>query len=264
VGDRRPTNGPPVNRRIWRNAAAFGMAGEEVRWANGRAGGSAPLPRGGQAGQSSDGPRAGVPHLPVPVVIPWPIRRTAQRGGKPSGPSASNQGPGAQLISGELATGRGAQGIEAEIDAEVADAVSFACWRSGTRDPSELTRYIWAELSGCTVRSWLVRGCSVEGPSAWPRALRSPMPAPASLEPAQSAISAGCCAGLHFDGRSASPAPCASCFRQMAKPGSSCVQGCMPLQQLQGSWLAGGIRIAKNCGPSRHGSAPPGLDVVSD
>jgi pyruvate dehydrogenase E1 component alpha subunit len=50
----------------------------------------------------------------------------------------------AHLTSHGLASSEDLKAIEKEIDAEVADAVEFAV-AAPEPDPSELTRYIWAE-----------------------------------------------------------------------------------------------------------------------
>jgi pyruvate dehydrogenase E1 component alpha subunit len=50
----------------------------------------------------------------------------------------------AHLTSYDLASSEELKAIEKEIDAEVADAVTFAVG-APEPDPSELTRYIWAE-----------------------------------------------------------------------------------------------------------------------
>jgi len=104
--------------------------------------GSRPLPAGGQAGQSRRRLTvAGCLTYRLPGFIPWPIRRTAQVGGKSLLASAIQSRPWAALLSAASWPRRGAQGDRAEIVREVADAVSLAVQARKTRPRTH--RYIW-------------------------------------------------------------------------------------------------------------------------
>ncbi len=130
---------------IWRKAAAFGMAGEEVD-------GMDVLAVRAAAQRAIERARAGE----GPTVLECLTYRF--RGHSLADPDElrseaekafwAERDPikalGAHLQEHDLASAEELKAIEKEIDAEVADAVSFAL-AAPEPDPSELTRYIWAE-----------------------------------------------------------------------------------------------------------------------
>jgi len=130
---------------IWRKAAAFGMAGEEVDGMDVLAVRAA-AQRAVERARAGDGPTV-LECLTYrfrghSLADPDELRSESEKA------FWAQRDPikalAAQLISGELATAEELKAIDAEIDAEVADAVSFAV-SAPEPDPSELTRYIWAE-----------------------------------------------------------------------------------------------------------------------
>ncbi|MCP9801049.1 pyruvate dehydrogenase (acetyl-transferring) E1 component subunit alpha [Synechococcus sp. RedBA-s] len=130
---------------IWRKAAAFGMAGEEVD-------GMDVLAVRAAAQRAVDRARAGE----GPTLLECLTYRF--RGHSLADPDElrsevekefwAKRDPikalAAHLTSHDLASNEELKAIEKEIDAEVADAVTFALG-APEPDPSELTRYIWAE-----------------------------------------------------------------------------------------------------------------------
>jgi pyruvate dehydrogenase E1 component alpha subunit len=130
---------------IWRKAAAFGMAGEEVD-------GMDVLAVRGAAQRAIERARAGE----GPTVLECLTYRF--RGHSLADPDElraeaekefwAQRDPikrlAAHLIEHNLATADELKGIEKEIDAEVADCVEFALAAPEPK-PEELTRYIWAE-----------------------------------------------------------------------------------------------------------------------
>ncbi|MCP9916997.1 pyruvate dehydrogenase (acetyl-transferring) E1 component subunit alpha [Cyanobium sp. ATX 6F1] len=130
---------------IWRKAAAFGMAGEEVD-------GMDVLAVRAAAQRAIERARAGE----GPTVLECLTYRF--RGHSLADPDElrseaekafwAERDPikalAAHLKEHGLASAEELKAIEKEIDAEVADAVSFAL-AAPEPDPSELTRYIWAE-----------------------------------------------------------------------------------------------------------------------
>ena len=130
---------------IWRKAAAFGMAGEEVD-------GMDVLAVRGAAQRAIERARAGE----GPTVLECLTYRF--RGHSLADPDElraeaekefwAQRDPikrlAAHLIEHNLATAEELKGIEKEIDAEVADCVEFAL-SAPEPNPEELTRYIWAE-----------------------------------------------------------------------------------------------------------------------
>jgi pyruvate dehydrogenase E1 component alpha subunit len=130
---------------IWRKAAAFGMAGEEVD-------GMDVLAVRAAAERAIERARAGE----GPTVLECLTYRF--RGHSLADPDElrseaekefwAKRDPikalAAHLISHGLADEEDLKAIEKEIDAEVADAVTFAL-AAPEPDPSELTRYVWAE-----------------------------------------------------------------------------------------------------------------------
>lgn len=130
---------------IWRKAAAFGMAGEEVD-------GMDVLAVRAAAQRAVERARAGE----GPTLLECLTYRF--RGHSLADPDElrsevekefwSKRDPlkalSAHLTSHDLASLEELKAIEKEIDAEVADAVEFAVG-APEPDPSELTRYIWAE-----------------------------------------------------------------------------------------------------------------------
>ncbi|MCT0214350.1 pyruvate dehydrogenase (acetyl-transferring) E1 component subunit alpha [Synechococcus sp. CS-1324] len=130
---------------IWRKAAAFGMAGEEVDGMDVLAVRAA-AQRAIERARAGDGPTV-LECLTYrfrghSLADPDELRSEAEKAfWAQRDPIKALAG---QLISAELATAEELKAIETEIDAEVADAVSFAI-AAPEPDPAELTRYIWAE-----------------------------------------------------------------------------------------------------------------------
>jgi pyruvate dehydrogenase E1 component alpha subunit len=130
---------------IWRKAAAFGMAGEEVD-------GMDVLAVRAAAQRAVERARAGE----GPTVLECLTYRF--RGHSLADPDElraaeekefwAKRDPikqlAAHLVSQQLATPEELKAIEKEIDAEIADCVDFALAAPEPK-PEELTRYIWAE-----------------------------------------------------------------------------------------------------------------------
>jgi pyruvate dehydrogenase E1 component alpha subunit len=130
---------------IWRKAAAFGMAGEEVDGMDVLAVRTA-AQRAIERARAGEGPTV-LECLTYrfrghSLADPDELRSEAEKA------FWAQRDPikalAAQLTAAELASPEELKAIETEIDAEVADAVSFAL-AAPEPDPSELTRYIWAE-----------------------------------------------------------------------------------------------------------------------
>jgi len=130
---------------IWRKAAAFGMAGEEVDGMDVLAVRAA-AQRAIERARAGDGPTV-LECLTYrfrghSLADPDELRSEAEKAfwaqRDPIKALANH------LTAAELASAEELKTIETEIDAEVADAVSFAL-AAPEPDPSELTRYIWAE-----------------------------------------------------------------------------------------------------------------------
>ena len=130
---------------IWRKAAAFGMAGEEVDGMDVLAVRAA-AQRAIERARAGDGPTL-LECLTYrfrghSLADPDELRSEAEKAFWAQRDPI--KGLAGQLIGGGLASADELKAIETEIDAEVADAVSFAL-AAPEPDPSELTRYIWAE-----------------------------------------------------------------------------------------------------------------------
>ena len=130
---------------IWRKAAAFGMAGEEVDGMDVLAVRAA-AQRAVERARAGDGPTV-LECLTYrfrghSLADPDELRSEAEKAFWAQRDPI--KGLASQLIAAELATAEELKAIETEIDAEVADSVSFAI-AAPEPDPAELTRYIWAE-----------------------------------------------------------------------------------------------------------------------
>ena len=130
---------------IWRKAAAFGMAGEEVDGMDVLAVRAA-AQRAIERARAGDGPTV-LECLTYrfrghSLADPDELRSEAEKA------FWAQRDPikalATHLTAAELASAEELHNIETEIDAEVADAVSFAL-AAPEPDPGELTRYIWAE-----------------------------------------------------------------------------------------------------------------------
>jgi len=130
---------------IWRKAAAFGMAGEEVDGMDVLAVRAA-AQRAIERARAGDGPTV-LECLTYrfrghSLADPDELRSEAEKA------FWAQRDPikalAAQLIGAGLASAEELKAIETEIDAEVVDSVSFAL-AAPEPDPTELTRYIWAE-----------------------------------------------------------------------------------------------------------------------
>ncbi len=130
---------------IWRKAAAFGMAGEEVDGMDVLAVRAA-AQRAVERARAGEGPTL-LECLTYrfrghSLADPDELRSEAEK------EFWAKRDPikalAVHLTSHDLASSEELKAIEKEIDAEVADAVEFAVG-APEPDPSELTRYIWAE-----------------------------------------------------------------------------------------------------------------------
>jgi pyruvate dehydrogenase E1 component alpha subunit len=130
---------------IWRKAAAFGMAGEEVDGMDVLAVRAA-AQRAIERGRAGEGPTL-LECLTYrfrghSLADPDELRAQAEK------EFWAQRDPikqlAARLIAQDLATEADLRAIEKEIDAEVADCVSYAL-DAPEPDGAELTRYIWAE-----------------------------------------------------------------------------------------------------------------------
>lgn len=130
---------------IWRKAASFGMAGEEVDGMDVLAVRAA-AQRAVERARAGEGPtllecltyRFRGHSLADPDELRSEVEKDFWAKRDPLKALA------AHLTSHGLASSEDLKSIEKEIDAEVADAVEFAV-AAPEPDPSELTRYIWAE-----------------------------------------------------------------------------------------------------------------------
>jgi len=130
---------------IWRKAAAFGMAGEEVDGMDVLAVRAA-AQRAVERARAGEGPtllecltyRFRGHSLADPDELRSEVEKEFWAKWDPIKALA------AHLTSHDLVSSEELKAIEKEIDAEVADAVTFAVGAPDP-DPSELTRYIWAE-----------------------------------------------------------------------------------------------------------------------
>jgi pyruvate dehydrogenase E1 component alpha subunit len=130
---------------IWRKAASFGMAGEEVDGMDVLAVRAA-AQRAVERARAGEGPTL-LECLTYrfrghSLADPDELRSEAEKD------FWAKRDPlkalAAHLTSHGLASSDDLKAIEKEIDAEVTDAVQFAV-AAPEPDPSELTRYIWAE-----------------------------------------------------------------------------------------------------------------------
>ncbi|MBE9155043.1 pyruvate dehydrogenase (acetyl-transferring) E1 component subunit alpha [Cyanobium sp. LEGE 06113] len=130
---------------IWRKAASFGMAGEEVDGMDVLAVREA-AQRAIQRARAGEGPTLleclTYRYRGHSLADPDELRAEAEKA------FWAKRDPikrlGGQLLEQQLATAEELKAIEKEIDAEISECVSFAL-SAPEPNPEELTRYIWAE-----------------------------------------------------------------------------------------------------------------------